>query len=132
MSGSAHRGDHDVAFYEAAVEETIELSLSTAFTQTPDSNGPMTAGRWLIQLYNPGQNAICWVHEGIFVEGVPLAPSSPTSAGLRRIPLSIRSVIAFETHVLPNYSDRIGAILTQGTALLWLTRVSTATRKRRR
>lgn len=127
MSSAAHRGDHDVAFYEAAIKESYVLSVGTSLVQTSDADGPLRPGRYLIQLVNPSSDtALCWVHVGKFAKGTALAGG--TGAGRNRIPLSRQAIVAVETHVLKDDSDRIGAEMTAGSATLIITRVSTEAR----
>lgn len=124
MSDSAHRGDHDIAFYEAAIEETRALAVTNVFSQFSDAEGPLVPGRYLIQLVSSSvSTAFCWVHLGKFEKGVSLAGTA--LPGPRRVPLSRSTVVAVETHVLANYSDRLGAIMTAGSGQLYVTRVST-------
>lgn len=125
MSANAHRGDHDIAFYEAALEETRELGVTTAFAQFSDAAGPLTPGRYLIQLaVASSDTAFCWVHLGKFEKGENLGGTA--AAGRRRFPLSRSTVVAIESHVLGGYSDRLGAIMSAGSGTLYVSRVSTA------
>ena len=129
MSGNAHRGDHDVAFYEATIGETRELAVSDAYAQLPDDDGPLAPARYVIQLVAlSDDNAVVWVHVGPFGEGDLGGAAGP---GNSRFPLS--SGVVAETHVLEGESDRIGAIAdTPGvTARLFISRVSTVVRKGR-
>lgn len=127
MSSAAHRGDHDIAFYEAAIEETHRLDVTATYSQLPDVDGPLRPGRYLIQLFNPSNDtAVCWVHVGKFEKAVSLAGTA--GPGVRRVPLSKQAIIAIETHVLVGHSDRIGAIMSAGTGTLFVTRVSSETR----
>ena len=123
-----HRGDHDIAFYEAALEETYELGVSTAFDETSDDDGPLIPGRYLIQLVAPTSSAtLAWVHAGAFEKGASLGGTA--DAGTKRFPLSGDGVKAVEFHVLKGYSDRIGVIAEAGTGRLLISRVSTRTDK---
>jgi hypothetical protein len=132
VSGNAHRGDHDIAFYEAAIEETRELSVTDAGENLDEDDGALRPGRYLIQFLQssgPGGpvTATCWVHVGPWKNG-PLTPT--LGPGPRRIPLSANGIAAVETHVLADYSDRIAAIMTAAaTGILYITRVSTEIRK---
>jgi len=132
MSAAAHRGDHDIAFYEAAIENTFTLNaIVGALTEAPtDLDGPLPPGRYLIQLVGASDAAvIAWVHVGKFVAGTPLAPANPVAAGTKRIPLSPSSIIAIETHALQGYSDRIAVQSVGGTVTVHITRVSNEARK---
>ena len=129
MSAAAHRGDHDIAFYEAAIENTAALTATSAgLTETADSLGALPPGRYLIQAVGLAQNQVCWVHVGKFVKGEPLAPASPTAPGEKRFPLT-SAIVAVESHVLRGYSDRIAVQLSIGASLtVYLSRVSTEAR----
>jgi len=130
VSASAHRGDHDVAFYEAAIENTVGLTASAGvLTQTVDTDGPLPPGRYLVQAVGLGATQVCWVHVGPYVNGTLLTPLGPTGPGARRFPLT-STIVAIETHILRGYSDRVGVILNAGAAVsVFLSRVSTEARK---
>jgi len=124
MSAGAHRGDHDIAFYEAAIEETRSLAVTTTFAQLPDEDLGLEPGRYLIQLATASSDtSFCWVHLGAFEKGVTLGGTA--APGRRRFPLSRSTIVAIESHVLEGYSDRLGAIMSAGTGTLYISRVST-------
>lgn len=128
MSASAHRGDHDIAFYEAAIEETRSLAVTAGFTQLSDEDGALVPGRYLVQLAAASSDtAFCWVHVGEFVKTESLGGTA--GPGRARFPLSRSTVVAVEFHVIGGYSDRLGAIMSAGTGTLYVSRVSTATPK---
>lgn len=128
MSAAAHRGDHDIAFYEADIGETRVLNVSTAFTETADEDGPLIPGRYLVQLMDSAPtNLKCWVHVGPFEAGETLG--GVAAPGRRRIPLSRQAAVAVELNVQTGHNDRIGGITSAGSATLYVTRVSTSTRK---
>lgn len=120
---------HTKAYYEAVIEDTRQLNVSDAFAQSSDQQGPLTPGRWLVQLVAPSDTAaLCWVHVGEFEKTVSIDPGGTQAGpGPRRIPLSGDGVTAFEYNVLQGYNDRIGAIMDTGgtTATLLFTRIST-------
>lgn len=130
MSASAHRGDHDIAFYEAAIENTAALTaVAGSLAETSDDNGPLPPGRYLIQAPDIGLGQVVWVHVGKFTKGAPLTPSSPIAAGEKRFPLTT-AIVAVETHVLGGYSDRIATQLNAGPDVtLYISRVSSEVRK---
>ncbi len=131
MSGSAHRGDHDIAFYEAAIENTFSLSVTTgALAESPtDAEGPLPPGRYLIQAVGLNSNQVCWIHVGKFVKGTPLAPDAPTGPGTKRFPLTT-TIVAIETHCIQGHSDRIAAQLNAGLGVtVYISRVSSQVRK---
>jgi len=126
----SHRGDHDIAFFEAAVEETRKVTVTAAgLTQFPDADGPLTPGRYLIQAVGISAGQDCWLHVGQFAAGVALAPAiGPVVGGPKRFPLTT-SVPAIETHVLSGYSDQMAFQLSAGANIVvYVTRVSTAIR----
>jgi hypothetical protein len=127
MSAGAHRGDHDIAFYEAAIEDTFTLTATTSgLTEAPsDADGPLPPGRYLIQVRGISSTQVVWIHVGKFVKGAPLAPSNPIGPGTRRFPLT-SAIVAIETHCLKGYSDRISAQVSTGASVpVYISRVST-------
>lgn len=126
--GNAHRGDHDIAFYQADIGETRALLVTIAGEELVEEEGPLTPGRYLLQFFQTSgaPSAICWVHVGAWAEG----DISPTAgSGPQRIPLSAQSIIGVEYHVIEGYNDRVAAIMTVGAGTLYMTRVSTVIRK---
>ena len=125
---NAHRGDHDIAFYEAVIEETRSLDVTAAGEETPDDDGALTPGRYLVQFFQTSgpTTAICWLHVGVFKEGV-LGPTA--EPGNKRFPLSASSIIAIEFNVMTDENDRIAGIMSEGAGTLFISRVSTETRK---
>jgi hypothetical protein len=121
---TAHRGDHDIAFYEAAIEETVELDVSTTWAELADSVGPLRSGRWLVQFIGTleGEN-LCWLHVGRWTKGEPLGAQA-AEPGPRRFPLS-EVARAIEFHVVPGYNNRLGAIMESGSGKLLISRIST-------
>jgi hypothetical protein len=134
MSASAHGGNHDQAFYEAAIEETFEAAAATGVL-TPfnaDTDGALAPGRWLVQVRGLAATQEVWVHVGPFVAGTPLAPVAPTAAGTKRFPLT-SSIVGLEFHVLNDYSDRVAVQLNSGASVAcFLSRVSTRVQKSNR
>jgi len=122
MSGSAHRGDDDIAYFEAAIEETVALAATVAGAQTTDNYGALTPGRWLIQAQAFSvATALCWVQVGAFVKGSPISLAS--GAGLKKYPLSDK-LPAIEFNIRKGVDDRVGVIMSAGTADVLLSRVS--------
>lgn len=130
MSSSAHRGDFDIGFYEAAIEETHSVTAAIgALTNLPSAvDGALRPGRYLIQLSNPVAGSVVWVHVGAFDATVPLAPVNPVAAGTKRIPLSSAGVLAVEYQALAGFSDRIAVQATGNATTVFVSRVSTETR----
>ena len=127
MSGSAHRGDHDIAFYEATLGHTYAGSggVAPSFVNS-DDDGALPPARYLIQLVSSSSpTATCWVSQEPFEKGV--APSSIAGAGPRRFPLRRDTLLAIETHVVGNDDDRITLQTDAGTCVVWVSRVSTLT-----
>lgn len=126
MSGSQHRGDHDVGFYEARIGHTYERVTAGAATPihvNDDADGPLPPARYLIQLYNPSAaTVVLWVGFSRFEKGV--AAGSVAGAGPARIPLVQGGLVAVETHVLQGEDDRITLETVGGTATALVTRVS--------
>lgn len=127
MSGAAHRGDDDIAFYAADIGETRALSAAAGSpTQFSGSSGPLAPGRYLIQAVNLSvPSAEVWIGFGKFGEAVDLA----AVPGRRRIPLVPGGgLLAVETHVRKGDSDQIAAITSAGTATVYVTLVSTVSK----
>ena len=126
MSGAAHRGDHDIAYYEARIGHTF--ALTTAGAATPafvneDADGPIPAARYLIQLASVSVPAVvAWIGFSAFEAGD--TAGSVAGAGPARIPLSQSTIIAIETHVLEAADDRITVETIGGTGTVYVTRVS--------
>lgn len=123
MSGSAHNGEDDIAFFAADVGYTYVMALSTALTTLPAALGALVPGRYLIQIGGLSAGAVAWVHFDKFQDDPPNIVT-PTGAGPQRVPIMSSSVVAIETHAVKGYSDRLSAILTSGSAVLYATRVS--------
>ncbi|MCH9836988.1 hypothetical protein K0U83_15080 [bacterium] len=132
MSSSAHRGDFDIGYYEASIEETHSVTAAVgALTNAPAAaEGALRPGRYLVQLSNPTAGTVVWVHVGAFDAAVPLAPANPIAAGTRRIPLSSSGVLAIEFQALTGYSDRIAVQAVGNAATVFISRVSSETRTR--
>ena len=134
MSDAAHRGDHDIAYYEATVGETAALTTSAADTPAflnDDDAAALLPARYLIQVAAVSDPAVVvWVGFSPFVRGE--APASVAGAGPKRVPLSQSTIIAIETHVLEDTDDRVTVESTGGTATVYVTRVSTVVRRGKR
>ncbi len=124
MSGAAHRGDDDIAFYAADIGITFHLSATSGSpVQTTDAEGPLPEGRYIIQALNIStDSALVWIGFGAFEQSTTLALTA--GVGTRRIPLSAGGLIAVETNILKGYSDRVAAITSAGAADVYLTLVS--------
>lgn len=138
MSASAHRGDHDIAFYEARIG--FSWVTTTAGAGVPvfvnsDTDGPLQPARYLIHLGPVSdQSVIVWVGFSPFTVGD--SPASIAAAGARRIPLGTgdqasAKLVAIETNVLEVEDDRITIESLNGTATVYVTRVSTVVPKGR-
>ena len=124
MSGDAHRGDHDIAFYEATIGHTFEGAgdVVPSFVNS-DADGPIPPARYLIQLAELSKNgAFCWVGFSPFVKTV--GPNAVVGPGPSRIPLS-ELLGCVETNILAGVDDRITLQTTEGTAVVYVTRIST-------
>jgi hypothetical protein len=123
--GGAHDGNDDIQFYHAAIEHTFEAAIGAGgLTQVPtDLEGALPPGRYLAQALITGAG-VMWLHVGKFDTAVPLAPSAPTGAGVRRIPLSSKCACAIEFNVVKGHNDRIAAQMSTGAGTLFVTRVS--------
>lgn len=127
--GNAHRGDHDIAFYEATVGHTFQGAGTTApsFVNS-DGDGPLPPARYLIQLADTSaESVICWVGFEGFEEGA--TASSIAGAGPKRIPLKRDTIVAIETNILEGEDDRMILETSAGTATVYVTRVSTVVQK---
>ena len=123
MSGAAHNGDDDIAFFAADVGYTYVLPLTTDLTTLPAALGALVPGRYLVQVGGLNTGAIAWIHFDAYQDDPP-AINTPTGAGKQRVPLMPTGLIAIETHAVKKYSDRISGIVTTGTATFYVTRVS--------
>jgi hypothetical protein len=134
MGAGAHRGDYDIAFYEARIGETLEASTVAAATPVflnSDADGPLQPARWLIQVTAvSGAGVAVWVGLSAFDKGD--SPSSVAGAGPQRIPLSRAALVFIETHVLAGVDDRVTLETIGGSATITATRVSTVTPKAQR
>lgn len=128
MSAGAHRGDHDKAHYEADIGETRAITVTIAGEELVEEEGPLIPGRYLLQFFQTSgaPSAICWVHVAPWEEGA-IGPT--TGPGLQRVPLSGQAILGIEYHALTDHNDRVAAILTAGTGVLYMTRISTKIRK---
>lgn len=123
MSGSAHRGDDDIAFFAAAIEETRLIAASPASASFPDADGALVPGRYLIQILGASASSVVvWIQMGKFEKGVPLTAS--VGPGLKRVPLSPSGIIAIEVNVVKEDNDRIAVVTAGGTASVYITRIS--------
>lgn len=134
MSDGAHRGDHDIAYYEATIGETHALTTGAAATPeflNDDGAGALIPARYLIQVAAVSDPAVVvWVGFSPFESGATAA--TVAGAGLKRIPLSQSTIIAVETNVLEEEDDRVTIETVGGTATVYATRVSTIIRKGKR
>ena len=118
--GGVAQGQDDIAFFAAYIEETRELSISTGSTQTSDDDGPLTPGRWLIQVRDTTNYV--WIKVGKYEKGIPLVATA--GAAQKQFPLSLSGLIAIELNVREGDGDRIAAITEAGGGTLYLSRVS--------
>lgn len=124
MSGAAHNGEDDIAFFAADIGFTYVLPLTTTLSVMPSADGALVAGRYLVQVVGLTTGAIAWLHFDHYQKDVPPDPSPLTGQGPQRVPLSAAAIIAIETHVKKGYSDRLCGLVTSGTATLYATLVS--------
>ena len=131
MSSNAHSGTHDIAFYEADIGGTFVISASTTLANAPsDVEGALPPGRYLVQAISfSDATATCWLHVGRFESGTPLVPGNDIAAGTQRFPLHGDAMPAIEFNVLTGHNDRVAVVTSAGTATVYLSRVSTITRK---
>lgn len=129
--GNAHRGDHDIAFYEATVGETLDGTTSAPASPVfinSDDDGPLRPARYLIQVASVSvDGVVVWVGFSKFEKGD--SASTIAAAGPKRIPLSQSTIIAIETNVLEGEDDRLTIESTGGTATVYATRISTVVAK---
>lgn len=126
MSGSAHRGDHDVAFYEATIGYTFGGGTGTTAPSylNSDDDGPLPPARYLIQVIEVGNSdTVCWIGTEPFEKGS--TPSAIDGPGPDRIPLKRTTLLAIEMHVLAGENDRIVIQTSVSTAIVYVTQVST-------
>lgn len=116
------QADDDAWVYHADIGYTYDLPIGPGGAQLTDAQGPLSPGRWLVQLRTTFTAQWAWVILGPFEKGSPIALTA--GAGRQRIPLSRASVIAAEFHVRKGYNDRIGGITESDTANLLITQVS--------
>ena len=123
MSSSQHRGDDDIAFFQADIGETRLLAaISGSATQLPTAGGALPPGRYLIQATDISDaGALVWVGVGAFGTTISLT----AAAGHRRIPLSSGAILAIETNVRKGDSDQIAVRTSAGTANVFISLVST-------
>lgn len=122
--GNAHRGDHDIAFYEARIGYTYSATLAadTPTFLNNDADGPLPPARYLIQAFNVSDTSVVvWVGFSPFEK--PGSAVSIAGAGRARVPLN-SNVVAIETNVLPKTDDRITLEAVGGTATVYATIVS--------
>lgn len=110
------------AFFAASIGLTRSFAASAVVAQTPDDEGPLPPGRYLLQVTGfTDSTAICWVGVSPFEKGA--AATLAATPGPDRIPLS-SGAFAVEFNVRRGVSDRVQAILSAGTATIYITRVS--------
>ncbi len=123
MSNDAKSADV-VGFYAADIGITRALVIGAgASAMTSDADGPLTPGRWVIQLRTALLTEYAWIRVGTYKKGTPLSAS--TGPGNNRFPLSPSALIAIEFHVRKGVNDRIAGITESGAATLYISRVST-------
>ncbi len=114
-----HDPKDDVAYFAADLGRTIQLSLTIAGAQTSDDEGALPAGRYLLQA-DVTAARIAWVTVGKFVKGTPIALLNAVPS----FPMQNKLVVLQELHVRRGVNDRIGARMSQGEGILYITRVS--------
>lgn len=119
---TGHRSDDDIAFFAADLGPTRKLACSVASASPPASEGPMTPGRYLIQIHNLSGNMrqIVWLTMGKFDKAAPLVALAVPPA----FPLNLAAIAAIEVHVRKDVNDQLAAIAGAGTADLYFTLVS--------
>lgn len=123
MGTPAARSVDTVDFYGASLEDTRLVNATVSGDQTTDGDGPLTPGKYLVQVFNISDSAaLIWILVGPFVPSSPI--SLAASPGARRIPLSAQALVAMEFNVIAGINDRLGAITTVGTAEVYLTHMS--------
>jgi hypothetical protein len=115
------RGEDLAAFFAAELGRTRKLALTVASAQTPDTEGALPPGRYLLQIADlSSASAKVFIRARPFVAGdtVTAVADAPD------FPLHLAGLVAIEFHVRKGYNDRIAAILTAGTGNLFITEVS--------
>lgn len=121
MSAHDARGDDVIAYYASTIGFTRALGVSAISAQVPDEQGPLEPGRWLLQLLDRQSAATrAWLAFGPFRRGEPLV----AVVGPPYFPMSGRGLIALEFNVRRGDNDRVAAVAENGTATLYLTRLS--------
>jgi hypothetical protein len=112
-----------VGFYAADIGITRELVIGAgASVMLTDADGPLTPGRWVIQLRTALATEYAWIRVGAFKKGSAIAAT--IGPGRDRFPLSPSALIAIEFNVRKGENDRIAGITEFGAATLYISRVS--------
>ena len=115
------RGDDAIAYYAASIGFTRKLDISPVSAQLPDDGGPLEPGRYVIQLLKPSSSSvIAFVQLGPFIKGAPLIAVADAPS----FPMQLGHLIAIEFNALLNVNNRVAGITDQGTATLYITRIS--------
>ncbi len=133
MSGGAHAGDDDIAYYAASLGCTRKLDVTSAPTQLTDADGPLEPGRYLLQArFGSGSNSDIWVAMGPFEKGETLV----VAADVPHFPFLENGVIAIEVNVRPvpkqqkatraqdRPNNQVAAVTSSGSATLYITAIS--------
>lgn len=119
--GDAQRGDDAIYFYAANLGRTTALAVSVVSAQTPDSEGALPPGRYLLHLGDDvASTTIVWVTAGPFTKGGTLT----AVAAVPLFPMSTARIVTIEINVRKGDNDRIAAIASAGAGTLFVTQVS--------
>ena len=117
--GADHDPKDDVAFYAATLGRTRKIELSTTGAQLSDDEGPLPVGRHLVHVDISG-NAIAWVSVGKYKKGVVISLPDDVPA----LPMQHKTFVLFEYNVRNGVNDRIGGVMSNGEATLYITEIS--------
>jgi hypothetical protein len=120
MSTGAVRGDDAVAFYAAKLGPTTLLASGVAAAQTPDADGALVPGRYLVQIANIVGAGVTWIKMVPFVKG----QTETLAVGVPAFPMQAGGVTSFTVNVLLNVNDRVVSVTSAGTSNVYLTRIS--------
>lgn len=118
---TAHTADDDIAFYAAALGLTRALSLTPVAAQIADADGALPAGRYMLHLGDVSDDsAVVWVRTVKWNKDVDYAvPTAPPA-----FPMRPSRIMAIEFNVREGVNDQVAAIVTAGTATLYVTKLS--------
>ena len=120
MSTASVRGDDAVAFYAALLGATTLLAAGVVASQTPDADGPLQPGKYLVQVADIAGGGTTWLKMVPFVKG----NVEVLAAGVPAFPMKPGLALSFTVNVLKGVNDRVVAVTSAGTSNVYLTRIS--------